>query len=129
MLREPTGSGSFLEMYGSLRVRPEGEMVARCRFMPDERHSNLLGYAHGGFVLAVVDQAIFLGPTALGRPALGGLTVDVSAHFVRPTRIGVVLDAVVEIVRETKRQIFTRGTVEQEGEVALYFSGLLLKPR
>ncbi len=77
----------------------------------------------------MVDQAIFVGPTVCGFPALGGATVDVSSQFLAPVKVGPAVDVVVEVLRETGRMLFLRGLIEQEDENKLAFSATVRKPR
>ena len=126
--REPTGDGGFVDSYGTIRVRQEDAKTSRVRFATGQHTANLVGGVHGGFLLAVVDQAIFVGPTVCGFRALGGSTVDLSSQFLAPVGIGLDVDAVVEVLRETGRMLFLRGLVEQNGDAKLAFSATLRKP-
>ena len=118
----------FLDLFGEIRVRAEDAARARVRVVPQPRHRNVNGGVHGGFLLALVDQCLFLGPTAIGiAGAMGGLTVDVATQFIGPAEIGRPLDAAVEVMRETGRMIFLRGTIEQDGALVMTFSGLIRK--
>jgi acyl-coenzyme A thioesterase PaaI-like protein len=119
---------SFLHLFGEIRVRPESAKTARVRFATHRGLRNFTGGIHGGFLLAVVDQALFVGPTACGFRAFGGATVDVSSQFLATVAIGPEIDAVVEVLRETGRFLFVRGLIEQDGEARLAFSGTVRKP-
>src|SRR3546814_11148430 len=67
----------FLDVYGELRVRAETQRRARMTVAPDQRHLNIVGTLHGGFLMAIVDHALFAGPMALGiEDAAGGVTID-----------------------------------------------------
>ena len=113
---------------GRLSSRVEGEAVVRVRTATEPRHGNLLGSLHGGFMLAVLDQALFVGPGALDRLAPGGaVTLTTATQFVAAGTPGLPLDCVVEIVRETRRLIFLRGQMEQDGAPLLSFQATLSK--
>jgi acyl-coenzyme A thioesterase PaaI-like protein len=91
-------------------------------------HRNLSGNAHGGFLLALVDHALFVGPALLGiEGAVGGVTMDVSAQFLAPAVVDARVEAAVEVLRETHRTLFVRGTLEQSGEPVVAFSGMVRK--
>src|SRR3546814_2080014 len=86
---------------------------------PYQRHLNIVGTLHGGFLMAIVDHALFAGPMALGiEDAAGGVTIDASVQFLAPAKDGRTLEAVVDVLRETRRMIFMRGLIEQDGEIA-----------
>lgn len=113
---------------GTLLVRPEGDTQARVRIHPKPIHRNLSDNVHGGIILALVDVALFAGSTvASGRNLVFGVTVEVNTHFVGAGDIARPLDAVVEVVRETGRMVFARGTVVQGDDVVAGFSGILRK--
>lgn len=125
---EALPGGHFVDLFGTLRFRAETAEKARIRVETGLAKGNVLGTTHGGFLLAFVDQVLFVGPAFLGIPnALGGVTVDCSAQFLRPGSIDLPLDAVVEVLRETGRMIFMRGLLEQNGQTLLAFSGTIRK--
>ena len=127
-LRPAIATGRFVDLFGEMRVRIEAPDRARLRVMPEERHRNIGEAAHGGFLLALIDQSYFVVPAALGiAGALGGVTIDSATQFVSPVAIGKPVDAVVEVLRETGRMIFLRGLIEQDGVRALAFSGTIRK--
>ncbi len=118
----------FNAIFGRILCRPEGENVARVRITTGPARANPHGALHGGFLLAFLDQAVFVGPITLGRlPFNGAVTLNFSTQFVGPGRADVPLDCVVEIVSETGKLMFLRGQMEQEGAVVLSFQGALRK--
>src|SRR3546814_1093856 len=66
LVRPASSDGGFLDVYGELRVRAETQRRARMTVAPDQRHLNIVGTLHGGFLMAIVDHALFAGPMALG---------------------------------------------------------------
>ncbi len=112
---------------GKLLVRAEGEGRARCRMFPDKPHSNLGDVVHGGAILTFIDMTMFAGGYAAGGDLGPSVTLDLSAQFLAPARLGVPLDATVEMLRESKRMAVMRGLVEQEGEIVASWSGTLRK--
>ena len=117
----------FNAAIGKLLVRPEGEGRARCRMFPGRSHSNLGNVAHGGAILTFIDMAFFAGGSLAGATVMRAVTLDCSVRFLSPGKIGIPLDAEVELLRETKRLAFLAGKVVQEGELVASFSGALRK--
>lgn len=117
---------------GRMLVRPESDRTCRVRMFPERKHSNLLDMVHGAVTLALVDIALFAAMrTLLNGNAGGSVTLELSSQFIGAGALGKPLDAVVEVMRETKRLVFMRGTVVQgEGDEHLVatFSGIVRKP-
>lgn len=112
---------------GKLLVRHDGPCRATCRMFPEERHSNLGNMVHGGAILTFIDMAFFAGGSLAGATVMRAVTLDCSVRFLSPGRIGVPLDAEVELLRETKRLAFLAGKVIQDGQLVAAFSGALRK--
>ena len=112
---------------GKLLVRADGPGRATCRMFPEERHGNLGNMVHGGAILTFIDMAFFAGGKMAGGDVLPSVTLDCTAQFITAGRIGVPMDAEVELLRETARLAFLRGRVVQEGETVAAFSGTLRK--
>jgi acyl-coenzyme A thioesterase PaaI-like protein len=129
MLRPGSDTGTFFDIFGASRVRVEAPDRARLRIDAHRGHQNIVGTVHGGFLMALADQALFIGPAALGYNVLGGVTVDTSCQFLTAGRIDAPLDAVIDVLKETGRMLFARGMIEQDGEPIMSFSGTLRKPR
>jgi uncharacterized protein (TIGR00369 family) len=117
----------FNRVLGKLLVRDGGERRGICRMFPDESHSNLGDMVHGGAILTFIDMALFAGGRMAGADVNRAVTLDLSTRFLSPGRIGVPLDAEVELLRETGRLIFLDGRVTQEGELVASFTGALRK--
>ncbi|EGD58943.1 phenylacetic acid degradation-related protein [Novosphingobium nitrogenifigens DSM 19370] len=121
------------QVMGRMLVRkeetPAGTPAVRLRMLPERRHSNLLDAVHGGVTLALIDIALFAGMRLiLDGDAAGSVTLDLSTQFIGAGRVGEPLDAVSEVLRETKRLVFVRGIVEQEGHLVAAFHGTVRKP-
>ena len=117
----------FNSVIGKLLVRADGPGRAVCRMFPESRHSNLGDMIHGGAILTFVDMAFFAGGRLAGADVVRAVTLDCSVRFLGRGRIGVPLDAEVELLRETKRLVFLAGRLVQEGELVASFSGALRK--
>ena len=117
----------FNSTLGKLLVRPEGEGRARCRMFPELAHSNLGNIVHGGAILTFIDMAMFAGGYAAGGDFGPSVTLDLSTQFLEGAKLGVPLDATVELLRESKRMAVMRGLVEQDGTIVAAWSGTLRK--
>ena len=108
---------------------PGGAQATRLRMMPERRHSNLGGAVHGAITLALIDISLFTGlRLLLDADAAGSVTLDLSTQFIGAGRIGEPLDAITEILRETRRLVFVRGTIEQGDHLVAAFQGTVRKP-
>ncbi|MGH6617033.1 PaaI family thioesterase [Sphingomonas sp.] len=123
--RDPTRFNAFIE---PLLVRVD-DGLARVRMMPRHDHSNMRDQVHGGALLGFMDVALFAASRGFGVLSAGGaVTLDLSAQFIGGGRIGVPLEAHIELLRETGRMLFLRGLIVQEGEPTIAsFSGTLRK--
>ena len=121
--------GRFAASIGKLLVRAEGIGRARVRMFPERRQSNLSDVMHGGAIMTFIDMALFAGGTLAGADVAFAVTLDCETRFLAPGRLGIPLDADVELLRETGRLAFLRGLVVQESETVAAFSATLRKAR
>lgn len=106
---------------------PSG-LRSRLRMFPERKHENLQGIVHGAVTLSLIDISLFTTMHTIGTGNAGpSVTLELSTQFVGGGDPRRPLDAVTEIVRETGRLVFVRGTVEQEDEVVASFSGIVRK--
>lgn len=119
--------GRFNATLGKLLVRAEGEGRARCRMFPDRSHSNLGNVMHGGAILTFVDMAFFAGGRLAGADVAFAVTLDCQTQFLAPAKLGEPIDAEVEVLRETGRLVFLRGTIMQADQKIAAFAGTLRK--
>ena len=116
---------------GHMLVRFENERTCRVRMFPERRHTNLLDMVHGAVTLALMDVSLFAAMrTLLAGNAGGSLTLELSSQFIGAGKPGIPLDAVVEVLRETGRMVFLRGSIVQGEHDTLVaaFSGIVRKP-
>jgi acyl-coenzyme A thioesterase PaaI-like protein len=114
---------------GKLLIRCEGENTARLRMFPGHAHANLIGTVHGALIMGLIDVSLFGSPFMLrGGDAARAVTLEVHTQFIGAGELGEPLDAVTEILRETRRLIFMRGTVVQGESLIAAFSGTIRKP-
>ncbi|KKC25269.1 PaaI family thioesterase [Sphingomonas sp. SRS2] len=116
----------FSGVVGELAVRRDGDR-AIIRMQPRPGHSNLVGTVHGGALLTLIDNALFIAPRFLDNPGMRGVTVDLSTQFMAAADIVRPIDLTLEIMRETGRMMFMRGTIEQEGDMVATFMGIIRK--
>jgi uncharacterized protein (TIGR00369 family) len=113
---------------GKMIARAEGPDHCRVRIFPQRHHTNNGGNVHGGVTLGLIDIALFCAMKLLRNlDAAGSVTLGVEVQFIGPGDPAQPLDAVVEVLRETRRIAFLRGLVEQEGALVASFSGTVRK--
>ncbi len=96
---------------------------------PEMRHTNLMGNLHGGTILSLIDVGIFGCSRMFGLIETGtAVTLDLSVQFLGAGKSDQPVDAVSELLKETRRLLFLRGIVEQGGEAIAAFSGTIRKP-
>ena len=124
-LSDPT---RFNALLGKMLCRRDGAL-ARVRMFPGHQHTNLSDNVHGGVTLAFIDIALFAGSRLFGLIEAGtAVTVDLSVQFLGGAKPDLALDAEVELLRETRRLLFLRGLVTQEGDKVAAFAGTIRKP-
>ena len=130
LFRPQSDFGLFIDYIGEMRVRVIDRDHSVLRVMPQRRHMNFIESVHGGFIMCLVDQALFAGPVVAGVPGMaGGITIDASVQFVGALREGVPIDINVEILRETRKMVFVRGLMDQDGQTSVSFSATVKKAR
>ena len=126
-LNDPTRFNTW--MFPKLLVRTDADGKARLRMFPEHHHTNLKGVLHGGTVLSLIDVGLFACSRMLGIIEAGtAVTLDLSTQFIGGGRGDRPCDAVTELLKETRRLVFLRGVIEQEGELIAAFSGTIRKP-
>jgi acyl-coenzyme A thioesterase PaaI-like protein len=92
-------------------------------------HRNRLDTLHGGFLAAFADHAFFGGLWAMGRKELvEGITIDLSMQYLGAGRVGPVLLADVELLKETGRMLFLRMLISQQDEPVAASTATIRKP-
>jgi acyl-coenzyme A thioesterase PaaI-like protein len=127
-LREP---GLYNDLLGPLYVRRLDDGLARLRMVPQRQHGNLDNAVHGGTLLGFIDIALFAGSHQYGVDIAGrSSTIELQTQFIGAGMIGRPLDCDVELLRETRRLVFLRGTVHQNDgkHLVASFSGIIRKP-
>ena len=126
-LSDPTRFNAF--MFDKLIVRRDPDGKARLRMFPERHHTNLKDNLHGGTILSLIDVAMFACSRMLGIVEAGtAVTLDLSTQFIGAGKADAPCDAVAELLKETRRLVFLRGVVEQDGELLAAFAGTIRKP-
>ena len=125
-----TDSSRFNEaVLGKQIVRAEGPDTCRLRMQPQHVHTNSANNIHGGITLGLADVSMFAAMYVLrGVNAGKSVTIDLTTQFIGAGDPAKPLDAVVEILRETRRLGFLRGLIVQEETIVASFSGTIRKP-
>jgi acyl-coenzyme A thioesterase PaaI-like protein len=115
---------------GKMLVRRDGERSARVRMVETlTMHANLHGNIHGAVTLGLIDIAMFATVYGvIGEDVAGSVTLDLTTQFVGSGRIGQPLDVISEVMKETGRLIFIRGTAVQGENLIATYMGTLRKP-
>lgn len=122
--REP--QGRFHDLLGDLYFRETPGDAVECRMATDRRHSNGLGYLHGGFIMSFIDMAMF---SFIFRQLenQGAVTLSCATDFLSAGIVGTPIEASGEILKETGKLLFVRGLVTQEGENMASFTATMRK--
>jgi uncharacterized protein (TIGR00369 family) len=121
--REP--DGRFASLLGDFLFR-QGEHGVECRMATDRRHSNGLGYIHGGFIMSFIDMAMFAFIyRQLDNSA--AVTLSCATDFLSAGIVGKPIEASGEILKETGKMLFVRGLVTQDGANVASFTGTMRK--
>ncbi|WP_295633712.1 PaaI family thioesterase [Novosphingobium sp.] len=117
------------QILGKMIVRLDPDGRARTRMFPERRHTNLADNLHGGTILSLIDVSLFSCSRMFGLIEAGtAVTLDLSVQFLGAGKADKPLDAVAELLKETRRLLFLRGLVEQNGAAIAAYSGTIRKP-
>ncbi len=122
--REP--DGRFSSMLGDFFFRDSQGHGVECRMETDRRHSNGLGYIHGGFIMSFIDMAMF---AFIFRQLenSAAVTLSCATDFLSAGIVGKPIEASGEILKETGKMLFVRGLVKQDGVNVASFTGTMRK--
>jgi uncharacterized protein (TIGR00369 family) len=126
--RDP--DGRFASLLGDFFFRqgPDGAgfPAVECKMETDRRHSNGLGYIHGGFIMSFIDMAMF---AFIFRQLENhaAVTLSCATDFLSAGIVGKPIEATGEILKETGKMLFVRGLVKQDGVNVASFTGTMRK--
>jgi len=112
-LRPP---GTFVNRAGQFFVREEENGDRTVGTWISENQANSEGFAHGGFLLAFADFAITF--------ITMGVTLNLSADFLRPARVGDWIEARIVERKRSGSLIFADAVATCADREILRFSGL-----
>jgi len=118
--------GRFGTVLGDLYMREEPDETVKIRIETERRHSNVLGYLHGGFIMSFIDVAMFgiIHRQLAQSPAV---TLSCATDFLTAGVVGRPLEATGELLKETGKMLFVRGLVRQDRVNLASFTGNLRK--
>jgi acyl-coenzyme A thioesterase PaaI-like protein len=106
------GCGPENEAGVGLRMRRDGERL-RGDVTLDRRHEGAPGYAHGGAVSTILDDALGMLLFVLRRPAV---TARMEVDFRRPAYLGRRFEVETWVDRVDGRKLWLAGALREEGE-------------
>ena len=118
--------GRFTAMLGDFYFRGGASGGVECRMETTRRHSNGLGFLHGGFIMSFIDMAMF---AFIFRQLenSAAVTLSCATDFLSAGIVGKPIEASGEILKETGKMLFVRGLVTQEGEKIASFTSTMRK--
>jgi uncharacterized protein (TIGR00369 family) len=122
--RDP--DGRFASMLGDFYFRQAEDKSVHCKMETDRKHSNGLGYIHGGFIMSFIDMAMF---AFIYRQLENhaAVTLSCATDFLSAGIVGKPIEASGEILKETGKMLFVRGLVTQDGVNVASFTGTMRK--
>lgn len=113
-----------------LRVRARSDGGAEAWIDTGPGTANGVGNLHGGFIAAAGEMTLFLPLYLHGRCARGGtVTVDYGVQYLAGGTIDQPLFVEIDLLRETGRMAFVRGTFRQGETRIAAFQGTIRKVR
>ncbi len=119
------GHDPFEDHCGPMMFKKEDDTY-RCAFIIGEKHINGQGGLHGGMMMTFADFSLFV----IARDHLRdshAVTVSFTSDFASPGLLGEFVEATGEVIHETRKMLFIRGTIFTEDRMILRFSGVLKK--
>lgn len=119
---------SFEQALPPLDVRAPAPSLAEMRVVPNAACANVMGGLHGGFLAACAEQSLFLPLYLHGRCSRGGIVViDFHLSYLAGGDLSTPIVAKLELLRETGRMGFVRGTLWQGDKALVSYSGTVRK--
>lgn len=96
-------------------------------FRPRPHNCNSSGAVHGGVLMTFIDYTLCVAAVAGTDERV--VTVSCNSEFIAAARPGVLLIGRGEVIRRTGSLVFTRGTIEADGETVLTASAVVKRIR
>jgi acyl-coenzyme A thioesterase PaaI-like protein len=121
-------NGAVMGKLITRREETAAGVLCRLRMFPERKHLNLQEVVHGAITQSLIDISLFTCMHVLGTGNAGpSVTLEISTQFIGAGKADEPLDAVTQIMRETGKLVFVRGTVEQTDHTVAAFSGIVRK--
>src|ERR1700690_1553330 len=117
------GTDYFAEELG-IKVLEAKDGYAKVSMKIDKKHTNALGFTHGGAIFSLADYA-FAQACNFGDNV--AVAVQVSINFLKPSVEGDILTAEAVRVSDGKTMGLYNVTVKKEEKIIAFFSGLAFK--
>lgn len=110
-----------------MQVHDAREGTVEYLVTPDERHLNVQGAVHGGFVSVVMDT-ITGGAVHTTLPAgMSFATLDLNVKMIRPVQLNTPYKAIGEVINTGRNVLTSEGRiVDENGKVFAYGSATLM---
>ena len=118
--------GRFHDLLGDFYFRAMPDGSVECRMPTDRRHSNGLGFLHGGFLMSFIDMSMFAFIFRQLQKS-GAVTLSCATDFLSGGIVGQPIDATGEILKETGKMLFVRGLLKQGDTIVCSFTGTMRK--
>lgn len=96
-------------------------------FRPRPHNCNSSGAVHGGVLMTFIDYTLCVAAVAGTDERV--VTVSCNSEFIAAARPGALLIGRGEVIRRTGSLVFTRGTIEVDGETVLTASAVVKRIR
>jgi acyl-coenzyme A thioesterase PaaI-like protein len=110
------GPGPFIARSADYFIRRQDDGNHTLGTLICEAQSNTQGFAHGGFLMTFADFALTIIPM--------GITINLTADFIRPVKVGEWIEAQVIVRKRTANLIFADAMATCNGRDVLRISGV-----
>jgi uncharacterized protein (TIGR00369 family) len=97
--------------------------VRRYAFRPAAHHCNMRGAVHGGMLMTLADLTFGQAVWDLTDNA-ACVTLNMQTHFLKPARVGELIEVLPEMTRRTRSLVFMRGDFTVGGEIVMTASSV-----
>jgi uncharacterized protein (TIGR00369 family) len=102
--------GPYTELIGPIWRGPDGPDGIVKAIMVAPKHANLIGIAHGGILLSLMDN-LMGSAISVAAPGSNYVTATLSSAFVSASRVGDWLEARASITKLGRTLVFIRATL------------------